>query len=479
VGQQLRVERGAQVLGQGLHPGVPVLAQVPEVLEGLVFLDPRALHASPFRRAEVVAGDHSRWRRAASAVPWAAAPVYGAPMPDPAPHPAIIDQLRLVGVPGTNKVMAGELSRLVQRGCADLRLPQSRKDGLGALAYPFEPRLAALAVRYHRTSTRVLWGLYRSAARRLDPLYRELADAVAGETRPWLQEGARFSIAPFNLEPFAAGARQVVGAAKNALIDGAARRGVELVLDPDRPQLRFDLRLHGEAVVLSLDLAGRPMNQRGYRSETGVAPLRENLAAVLVMLARHDPRRQVLFDPLAGSGTIPIEAACMARGRPLWVDPRRPAAAEIEPVAGHLRQPAKALFPATRPLVLANELDPRMARVARRNLANAGVERYVRFTQGDFRDQTPERVRALAAEAGFDPGRGLILSNPPYGERLSPGRIAEVYRDLGRWCAGFPGWRAAFLVANPEFEAAFGARPRIKKPLNNGPLRGNFYLYDL
>lgn len=390
-----------------------------------------------------------------------------------------IDQLRLIGVPGTNKVMAGELSRLSQRALPELRLAEPKKDGQGALAYPFDARLAALAVRYHRTSSRVLWGLYRSTAQRLEPLYQDLADAVAEERRPWLREGARFSISPFNLEPFAAGGRQVVGAAKNALIDGAARQGMALVLDPDAPELHFDLRLHGDAVVLSLDLAGRPMNQRGYRTETGVAPLRENLAAVLVMLARHDARRHVLVDPLAGSGTIAIEAACMARGRPLWVAPRRPAAEDLEPIAGHCGQPAGALFADTRPLVLANELDPQVARVARRNIANAGVERYIQFSQGDFRDLEPEHLRGLAAESGFAPKEGLILSNPPYGERLSPGRMAELYRDLGAWCAGFPGWRAAFLVANPGFEAAFGSRPRIKKPLNNGPLRGYFYLYDL
>ena len=169
----------------------------------------------------------------------------------------------------------------------------------------------------------------------------------------------------------------------------------------------------------------------------------------------------------------------MARGRPVWVPPRRPAAEEIEPVAEHCRHPSGALFDDTRPLVVANELDPHVARVARRNMANAGVERYIRFSQGDFRDLAPDRVRAIVAEGGFDPEQGLILSNPPYGERLSPGRMAEFYRDLGVWCSGFPGWRAAFLVANPGFEVAFGSRPRIKKPLNNGPLRGYFYLYDL
>jgi 23S rRNA G2445 N2-methylase RlmL len=72
----------------------------------------------------------------------------------------------------------------------------------------------------------------------------------------------------------------------------------------------------------------------------------------------------------------------------------------------------------------------------------------------------------------------VILCNPPYGERLAPADLHEIYRDLGRFWRRFPGWRAAFLVANPQFETAFGRRARVKKPLNNGPLRGYFYLFD-
>ena len=71
------------------------------------------------------------------------------------------------------------------------------------------------------------------------------------------------------------------------------------------------------------------------------------------------------------------------------------------------------------------------------------------------------------------------MSNPPYGERLGGEDLEKLYRDLGHWCVQFAGWRAAFLVANPAFEGAFGGRPRIRKPLRNGPLRGYFYLYDL
>jgi len=399
---------------------------------------------------------------------------------NPANAPAPTDDLlRLIGVPGTNKVMAGELSRLAGRARGHVRLPVPAKEGLGALAYPFDRDTAALAVRYHRTASRVLWGLFQSRAARLEPLYDDLLAAMSVEARDWFRDGTTFSVSPANTRSFAAGGRQMVGVVKNAVIDGAARRGLRLAVDPDDPDVFLEVRMHEDVVAVSVDLAGRPMNQRGYRDEAGTAPLRENLAAVLVMLARHDARAEVLVDPMAGSGTIAIEAACMAQGRPVWVAPREPAARRLAPFAEVLARPAGALFPDTRPLVFANELDPRTHAISRRNMAKAGVEEFVESRCGDFRQLDPEQIRESARRRGFDPDRGVIVSNPPYGERLDPGELGELYRELGRWCRQFRGWRAAFLVANAEFQSAFGGRPRVKKPLKNGPLLGYFYLYDL
>jgi 23S rRNA G2445 N2-methylase RlmL len=389
----------------------------------------------------------------------------------------VTDVLRLIGVPGTNKVMAGELSRLTGRAFAHVRLPVPAKEGLGALAYPFDLETAALAVRYHRTSSRVLWGLFQSRAERLEPLYEDLLAAMGSESRPWFRERTTFSVSPANTRSFAAGGRQMVGVVKNAVINGAARQGVRLEVDPEDPDVYLEVRVQGDVVTVSVDLAGRPMNQRGYRDAGGTAPLRENLAAVLVMLARYDARREVLVDPMAGSGTIAIEAACMAQGKSVWVAPRVPAAHRLALFTDALERPAQALFADTRPLIMANELEPRIHRVSQRNLANAGVGKAVASSCGDFRGLDPRIIREGAKQRGFDPDRGVILSNPPYGERLDSGEVAEIYRDLGHWCRQFRGWRAAFLVANREFEAVFGGRPRIKKPLRNGPLRAYFYLY--
>jgi 23S rRNA G2445 N2-methylase RlmL len=390
-----------------------------------------------------------------------------------------VDSLRLVGIPGTNKVMGGELSRLAGRALGGVRLPPPKKEGQGALVYPFDVETAALAVRYHRTASRVLWGLYQSRAARLEPLYDDFLSAVSEDSRRWLREGASFSVATSNMGRFPAGERQVVGVVKNAVLEGAAHRGLRLSVNPENPDVHLVASMHDDVVTVSIDLAGRPMNQRGYRADTGTAPLRENLAAVLVMLSRYDARSEVLVDPMAGSGTIAIEAACMAQGRPVWVPPRGPAAATLPLFEKPLRRSAGQIFSDTRPLVIANELDRRTHDVSRKNIANAGVKGFVESWRGDFSRLEAKSVRTRAERRGFDPGRGVILSNPPYGERFSRGELVNLYRDLRRWCTQFHGWRAAFLVANPDFETAFGGRPRIRKPLRNGPLRGYFYLYDL
>ncbi len=388
----------------------------------------------------------------------------------------VVDRLRLVGIPGSNKVMAGELVRLQRRGLGDMRLPEPKKQGLGAVLYPFDPRLAWLAVNHHRTSSRVLWDLYESRAGRLEPLYDDLLRAGAADPRPWRWDGARISVDSYGVEEFAAGARQIVGTVKNAIIAAAAERGIELTVDPERPDLRVQARLYEGSLVVSLDLAGRAMHQRGYRLEGGVAPLREDLAAILVMLARHDPKREALIDPLAGSGTIVVEAACLARARPLWMSGRRPDA-DRHPLFGALPRP-KPLFADTAPVLFAAEIDPRARAIQQKTFATAGVEPDVEILGGDFAAVAPRDLLRRAAERGAQ--GGVVLSNPPYGERMGDRTaLRRLYRDLGRWCRELRGWRAGFLVANEDFADCFGGEPRIDKPLKNGPIRARFYLYDL
>jgi len=336
-------------------------------------------------------------------------------------------------------------------------------------------------VTYLRTPTRVLWDVYRSRATRLEALYDELVADVRVDSRSIFRDGDGLSIEARHVEAFAAGERQIVGTVKNALIDAAGRRGLRLHVDPAHPALRWGARLddRGELVV-SIDLGGGSLSQRGWRRDAGEAPLREHLAAVLLMLCRFDPRTDILVDPMCGSGTIPIEAIHAARATP------RPTPAlavlGITPSRSPGR-PAGPLFPGSAPLVIGCDIDLDVLAAARDNGRAAGVAEFVTWQRADVTGLSPELIAEIARERGHArPGAGLLLTNPPYGERLDQADLEELYIALAETCRRFRGWRAGFLVGNPLLEEAFlrvVGQPRIKKPLANANLRAYFYLYDL
>jgi len=408
--------------------------------------------------------------------------------------------LRLLGAYGSNKIMAGELSRLAKRALPgersrELLTTPPRKVGPGGLVYPYEHDLAAVAVTYHRTSARVLFDVCLSSAHRLEPLYAEFYEDFSSEDRAWFLQGGRFSVLAFGTHSVEAGDRQVVGVVKNALVDAARARGIDWQLDPEHPDVVFHVRTvptgEGEGgpseLTVSIDLAGRPMHQRGYRLAHGDAPLREDLAASLVLLARHDARRQVLIDPMAGSGTILIEAALLASARTVWEPGQRPLGARLPGLGEAIEQLPAALFADTRAELLGAEIDPVTSGHLQDNAERAGVREQITLFPGDFREWSLPDLR--------DREPGLILTNPPYGARMggSDQELRALYKDLASFCRALPnqgaGWTAAFIVGESGDEAressvalflrSVGGKPRIRKPLSNGPLRAQFLLYDL
>jgi 23S rRNA G2445 N2-methylase RlmL len=385
----------------------------------------------------------------------------------------VIDELRIIGSTQTNVVMAAELVRVAQRAL-NKRPPDPRKEGLGQLVYPFDRELAWAAVTYLRTPTRVLWDVYKTGAARLEPLYDELVADVRGDERALFRDGDGVSVEARHVEDFAAGERQIVGTVKNALIDAAARKRIRLHVDPQRPATRWVARLSqaGE-LVISIDLGGGSLSQRGWRREAGEAPLREHLAAVLLMLCRFDPRKDALVDPMCGAGTIPIEAVHLARATP-----------RKAPTLGALglQRPAEPLYPDAAPLVVGCDLDLEALAAARDNARAAGCADAITWQRADVANLAPETIEQIATERGKPKPTGVLLCNPPYGERIGDDELESLYGAMAETCCRFAGWRAGFLVGNPLLERAFLrllGRPRIKKPLANANLRAYFYLYEL
>ncbi len=414
-----------------------------------------------------------------------------------------VDRLRLVGLGGSNKIMQGELSRLCRRALPGERSREIlqhpvQKMSSGSISYPFFTDLAQIAATYHRTCARALWDLYDSHANRLEPLYEELFQDVANDERAPFADGDSISVHAFGVDWMRAGERQIVGAVKNALLAGCKKRGAHLRVEPTSPDLVVHVRTVRDAkgaprLAVSLDLVGKPMHQRGYRKLGGTAPLREDLAAALVFLARHDPHRQVVVDPLAGSGTILIEAALMASAAPVETKCGPPPTnnrfngplGRLPNIPDH-PLPEGPLFQDTSLQIFGADIDPQAERAVHHNARNAGVESQLIFHAGDFRGW--EISDRLPADRDV-----LILSNPPYGVRLGAGtkELRRLYRDLGLFCRGFSGAQAGFLLGEPNerpehrestvalFLRSFGGKPRIRKPLFNGPLRAQFLLYDL
>jgi 23S rRNA G2445 N2-methylase RlmL len=209
------------------------------------------------------------------------------------------------------------------------------------------------------------------------------------------------------------------------------------------------------------------------------------MAAQLIMLSRWDARTEPLVDPMAGGGTIPIEAAGLAVGAAI----RRP----VDLPLGHLTPfedlPIQTpdLFPGTVPRILALDIDAARIPDMVGNLRAAGLtgpshEKSIVIAQQDVRALDPDYVRHMLP-GSRDMKPGAFCFNPPYGVRMGAeegdDKLLALYSDIGRAFGRFKGWRAACFVANPRFVDAFGHRPALTKPASNGDLRGAFLVFDL
>jgi putative N6-adenine-specific DNA methylase len=399
------------------------------------------------------------------------------------------DDLRLTGSGGANRVMEAELKRLVMRSSFDIRVPKPRREGEATLLYPFDPRMAWVAACHHRTSSRISWDLFSSPAARLEPLFDELLAALKADDRLPTGPHLRLSVDLGSAQDFEASPLQLRGVVKNALVDALAARAVEAVVDADQPDVVFVVRRAGppeaRRTVVGIDIGGGARHRRGARVAGGPAPLRETMAAQLIMLSRWDARSEPLVDPMAGGATIPIEAAGLAVGGAI----RRPAELPFRHLGAFDGLPAEVpdLFPGTVPRILALDIDEANIPSMVGNLRAAGLtgpsrEDSIVIGQKDARELTPDYVAAmLPAARGMK--AGVFCFNPPYGVRIGgeagEANLLDLYADLGRALARFPGWRAACFVANPRFVEAFGHFPAMTKPATNAELSGAFLVYNL
>ena len=221
-------------------------------------------------------------------------------------------------------------------------------------------------------------------------------------------------------------------------------------------------------VSICLDTSGEGLHKRGYRPAHNAAPLKETMAAAMVKLSRYRGRDD-FADPFCGSGTIPIEAALIARNiapginrsfsamnwrifdRRIWAQARE--AARDREFHGNYN-------------IVGSDIDPKAIAIARENAECAGVADVIRFEVADA--------------AAFDrrTERGVIVTNPPYGERIMEKEQAEqLYRSFGEAYRKTANWQLYLLSSHTEFERCFGRTADKKRKLYNGMIKCDLFMY--
>ncbi|AVP54946.1 methyltransferase [Clostridium tetani] len=255
---------------------------------------------------------------------------------------------------------------------------------------------------------------------------------------------------------------------KKAVVESMKRKYNKEMFSEDGATYKIEVAILKDIVTLTLDTTGSGLHKRGYREFAGEAPLKETLAAALVLLSKWEPSR-ILADPFCGSGTIPIEAAMIGKNiapglnrnfvsedwdiipKNLWQDMRKYARNSINDKEFR---------------ILASDINGRVLKTARDNAEKAGVADYIAFQRMDMKEFRNKKRY------------GFIITNPPYGERIGNAKEVEnLYEDMGRTFQELKDWSYFVITSYEDFENCFGEKSDKNRKLYNGRIKCYYYQY--
>ncbi|MBZ8178942.1 THUMP domain-containing class I SAM-dependent RNA methyltransferase [Oscillatoria salina] len=261
---------------------------------------------------------------------------------------------------------------------------------------------------------------------------------------------------------------------KNAIADQQRQQtGKRSSVDVQNPDLLINLHIYQNRATLSLDSSGDSLHRRGYRPAMGLAPLKETLAAALLTIAEYSPNLP-FFDPLCGSGTLPLEACLKSLniapglyrkrfGFQTWRDFDADLWQEI------LQQAQNSQLAELPAPIWGSDADKKVIQQAQINAEKCGLEAQISFSQKQLTEVEP------IADSG------IIICNPPYGKRIGDvAELGEFYKLLGDvFKQRFKGWTAYILTGNKELAKRVGLKASRRIPVYNGSLPCTFLKYEL
>jgi len=330
----------------------------------------------------------------------------------------------------------------------------------------------AMRLNLHlRTAHRVLLKLFSFQADGPDPLYRAV---TAFPWEAFLADRGYFSVTATVRNPAIRDTRFAALRVKDGIADRFYRkRGHRPDSGPRRYEAVFHLHWIEMEASLFLDTSGEPLSRRGYRKRPWKAPMAETLAAAAIAASRWD-RESPFVNPMCGSGTLAIEAALAALGRPPGRTRKNFGFMHVpgfpkgswKKILEEAEKRERASLPFK---IVATDWDPEALSAAEQNARAAGVENHISFSLGPFEEtEIPE-------------GKGVIFMNPEYGERMGDAaRLKDVYRRIGDFMKEKGrGYRGFIFTGNPELAKAVGLKARRRIPFFNGPLECRLLEYEL
>jgi putative N6-adenine-specific DNA methylase len=358
------------------------------------------------------------------------------------------------------EVLAGEMREL---GANNIEIGRRVVHCTGDMALVYKCNL------HLRTALRVLIPVVEFPIRQADDIHSQ---AMKFDWTTLLDLEQTFAIDPNVNSDFIKHSNYASVKLKDAIADTFNRKfGKRPSVDPDRPDVLLHLHVDNHRVSISLDSSGETLNRRGYRTRGARAPLNEVLAAGMIMLTGWRGETD-FYDPMCGSGTLAIEANMIARNMPpqilrnefgfmywmsfdkeLWQSVKRAATEKIK-------------VPTHR--IYASDADKFQLRTATENIENAGFEDDIELSLRDFMEMKPAQPE------------GIIVMNPPYGERMDDENIIPMYKAIGdhlkHACSGLNAW----IISSDEAALKrVGLKPSRKIALMNGTLDCKFYRFDL
>lgn len=337
----------------------------------------------------------------------------------------------------------------------------------GKILFKGDERAIARSNLWLRTADRIKIKVGEFRATSFDELF-EQTKALAWEQ--YLPENAEFPVSGKSVKSKLFSVSDCQAIVKKAIVDRLKKHYKRTTwFEENGPKYKIEVALLKDVATITIDTSGVGLHKRGYRIDQGEAPLKETLAAALIMLTNWSPDRPFI-DPLCGSGTIPIEAALI--GQNIAPGFNREFISETWPLISEdiwneARNEAEDLANYDQPInISGSDIDHKMVKMAENNAFEAGLGDLISFKQ--------MRVQDLTIKADY----GVIIGNPPYGERLGDKEAVEkMYREMGQVFAVLDTWSIYILTSNPDFERLYGKPATKKRKLFNGFIRTDLYQY--